>query len=369
MEKRKKETQVKTDLVLIAPYCPEAGTTARLKAILKYSLEGYTWEEITTVSELECADLKGRRILFAISLGKSGINLTWYTMMKYFRLHQDSLDGVVGGVILDGNCEFYTKSVGRNMVFTTNRAGCTFPGRPLVEGTRTLHNYDIQAKNLHTDNLQAYMEAGRQLVENIVQYRRPRLEHPKLLVLHAGNRKISNSLQLWELMEQHLSEFEIQKISLRNGFVHDCRGCSYDVCRHFGEEGSCFYGGPIAEEVYPAILGCDGLVMVCPNYNDALSANLTAFINRMTALFTTHRFYDKALFGVIVSGYSGSDIVAEQLISGLNMNKTFALPGKFAILETANRPGEILQVSGIEEKAAAFADHIREHLTGRKSHD
>ena len=126
MEKRKKENQVKTDLVLIAPYCPEAGKTARLKAILKYSLEGYTWEEITTVSELECADLKGRRILFAISLGKSGINLTWYTMMKYFRLHQDSLDGVVGGVILDGNCEFYTKSVGRNMVFTTNRAGCTF---------------------------------------------------------------------------------------------------------------------------------------------------------------------------------------------------------------------------------------------------
>ena len=103
MEKRKKENQVKTDLVLIAPYCPDAGKTARLKAILKYSLEGYTWEEITTVSELECADLKGRRILFAISLGKSGINLTWYTMMKYFRLHQDSLDGFVGGVILDGN--------------------------------------------------------------------------------------------------------------------------------------------------------------------------------------------------------------------------------------------------------------------------
>ena len=49
----------------------------------------------------------------------------------------------------------------------------------------------------------------------------------------------------------------------------------------------------------------------------------------------------KSLFGVVVSGYSGGDIVAEQLISGLNMNKTFALPGKFAILETANDPGEI----------------------------
>lgn len=154
-----------------------------------------------------------------------------------------------------------------------------------------------------------------------------------------------------------------------DGCIRDCRGCAYDACHHFGEEGSCFYGGPIAEEVYPAILDCDGLVMICPNYNDALSANLTAFINRMTALFTTHRFYDKALFGVIVSGYSGGDIVAEQLISGLNMNKTFALPGKFAILETANSPGEILQIPGIEEKAAAFADQIRNQLKGRESHD
>ena len=208
-QEQSKTNKKEADLILIAPYCPEAGKTARLKAILQYSLEGYSWDEITTVSELECADLKGKRILFAISLGKSGINLTWYTMMKYFRLHQSSLEDAVGGVILDGNCEFYTKSVGRSMVFTTNRAGCTFPGRPLVEGTRTLHNYDIQAKNLHMDNLQAYMEAGRQLVENVVQYRKPQCEHPKLLVLHAGNRKISNSLQLWEMTEQHLQDFEI----------------------------------------------------------------------------------------------------------------------------------------------------------------
>ena len=40
----------------------------------------------------------------------------------------------------------------------------------------------------------------------------------------------------------------LQKV---DGFIRDCRGCAYDVCHHFGEEGSCFYGGPIAEEVYP----------------------------------------------------------------------------------------------------------------------
>ena len=62
------------------------------------------------------------------------------------------------------------------------------------------------------------------------------------------------------------------------------------------------------------------------------------------------------------SGYSGGDIVAEQLISGLNMNKTFALPGKFAILETANDPGEILLSAGIEERAELFAERIKKQL-------
>ena len=84
----------------------------------------------------------------------------------------------------------------------------------------------------------------------------------------------------------------------------------------------------------------DALILMCPNYNDALSANLTAFINRLTALFRQTRFYDKAVFALVVSGYSGSDTVARQLISALNMNKSFYLPPRFALLETANAPGE-----------------------------
>ena len=32
----------------------------------------------------------------------------------------------------------------------------------------------------------------------------------------------------------------------------------------------------MTEAVFPAILACDTLVMLCANYNDALSANLTA---------------------------------------------------------------------------------------------
>ena len=102
--------------------------------------------------------------------------------------------------------------------------------------------------------------------------------------------------------------------------------------------------------------------MICPNYNDALSANLTAFINRMTALFTTHRFYDKALFGVIVSGYSGGDIRAQQLISGINMNKAFVLPPEFCLMETANNPKSVLKIPGIEDHARNFAQRIIDYI-------
>ena len=324
------------DLTIINPYCPEENKKERLETIVRHSVEGRSYDMLTTAEEVENADLRNRRVLFTVSLGESGINLSWYSIMKYLRLNSDAMEGSVGGVILDGNSELFTKSTGRSLVFTANRAGCTFPGRPLVEGTRTLKNYNIQAKNLQTDSMGAYIAAGRQLVENIMGFSQTRSEHPQILALHAGNSRTSNSFALWKMVKAHLPECGIREISLRNGQVMDCRGCSYEMCRHFGEEGSCFYGGTITKKVYPAILKCNALVMICPNYNDALGGNLTAFVNRMTALFTTNRFYDKSLFGVIVSGYSGGDIVAEQLISGLNMNKTFALPGRFAILETAN---------------------------------
>ena len=86
---------------------------------------------------------------------------------------------------------------------------------------------------------------------------------------------------------------------------------------HFGEKGGCFYGGVMVEQVYPAIIECDCLVMICPNYNDAVSANITAFINRLTAVFRTHDFSKKKIFALVVSGYSGGDIVAEQIISAI----------------------------------------------------
>ncbi len=341
-------------ITLIRPRCRDEEKTLRLKSVLECGLEGYEYDLLETAEETAAADLRGRRLLFAVELGESGINLEYVKLLKAMRLNRKMFEGCLAGIVVDGNSELFTKSVARHMVFSANRAGCAFPGRPLVEGTRTLRNFNIIAANLGTDNETAYKLSVKDLIERVCRYEKKRIVRPKLLALHAGIPETSNTLLLWSMIRDHL-DTDIQEISLRNGELHDCRACSYETCLHFGEKSKCFYGGVITEDVYPAVLDCDGLVMICPNYNDAVSANLTAFINRLTALVRVHSFSDKRLYAVIVSGYSGSDIVAEQLISALNMNKTFFLPAGFAMMRIANDPGSIVHSRGIREDAASFA--------------
>ena len=240
-----------------------------------------------------------------------------------------------------------------------NEAGCAFVGRPLVEGTESLDNYIVQAANMNTDKMGAYLKCARILAEQILEFQWEKKEHPHLLVLHASNHKTSNTMQIWKEVRAKIEDqVEIQEINLRNGTLEDCSGCPFKMCLHFGERGQCFYGGAMQNEVYPAVKCADGILMLCPNYNDALSANMTAFINRLTALFRTTRFYDKAIFAIIVSGYSGSDLIAGQLATALNMNKTFYMPGNFCMMETGNTPGSAMQSEGIHNRINYFANQI-----------
>ena len=64
----------------------------------------------------------------------------------------------------------------------------------------------------------------------------------------------------------------------------------------------------------------------------------------------------------MVSGYSGGDIVARQLVAAMNMNKSFYLPPRFALIETANDPGEALTLPGVGERLDDFAARIRSTL-------
>ena len=305
-------------------------------------------------------DLAGRRLLFAVALDEGGCNMAYYRMLSRLRRSTDLLSDSIGACIVTGVGEFYTKDVARDMVFAANQAGCGFLGRPLVEATGSLRNFRTQAQIGGVDEKTAFRLAVGELVDRLAAWR-PLPPVRRVLALHASQRSASNTLALWELVKAALPpEIAVEEVGLRNGAVPDCNGCSYTACLHFGEQGSCFYGGPMVEEVYPAVRRCDALVMLCANYNDALSANLTACVNRLTALFRQTRFYDKRLFGLVVSGYSGGDLLARQLISALNMNKSFFLPPHFCLLETANERGSLIRLPGIRNTAAAFA---REMMT------
>lgn len=364
-------------LLVIKPFTNDGHTNDRLDDVLESALDalldGVSYDVVTTLEALEVA-LAARSengaspaeeplyLLWAVDIGRAGINLEMFRMLDWIRSAGLVMKGCIGGIIIDGESTEYTKSVGRMVVHACNNAGCSFPGRCLVEGPAELTNYRIQARNLETDLMGAYRAAASGLVKEMLTYDKihEKKDFPKILMLHASDSATSNTLALWELVKSHLNGCDFREINLRDGEVMDCRGCSYEVCRYFSGEGRCFYGGTITEKVYPGVLETDCLVLLCPNYNDAISANLAAFVNRMTSLFVRNRFYDKSLFGIIVSGYSGGDIIAEQLISGLCMNKTFSLPANFAMIETANEPGEIMKLPGIEERARAFADRILE---------
>ena len=377
MEQEERETGTeKTDveILLIRPREPGGRENSRLLKALRQGLAGVRVQEVTEVSQLEAmTDESGRLApegwtgkhlaLFAIDLGEYGVNLEYTRLLGWLRSHPKSLEGWTGGVTADADSDLYTKSAARELVFTANCAGCAFVGRPLVEGTKTLSNFAIVASNLGTDLYGAYVESIKLLVKEMAKSQDPDKEKKReLLVLHASSHKSSNTYAVWQGVRQYLSDISITEIGLRNGTLADCSGCPYKMCLHFGERGSCFYGGVMVENVYPAVKKADGILLLAPNYNDALSANLTAFINRLTALFRTTRFYDKKLFGIVVSGYSGSDLIAEQMIAALNMNKTFYLPGHFAMLETANHPGEVMKLPGIEERMRQYAKRIQNNL-------
>ena len=316
--------------------------------------EGTVWRDPADGLE----GLRRRRLLFLVALDEGGCNLAYYRMLSVLRLDGGLLEGCLAALVVTGVGELYTKDVARDLVLSANLAGCAFLGRPLVEATGSLRNFRVQAQTQGTDEATAFRLAAAELVERLLAWEA--LPPPsRILALHASARSTSNTLDFWELVKAGLPEgVEVQEVCLQNGTLADCIGCSYKTCMHFGQQGGCFYGGPMGEEVFPAVRACDAMVMLCANYNDALAANLTAFVNRLTALFRQNRFYEKRLFALIVSGYSGGDLIARQLISGLNMNKSFYLPPRFCMLETANDRGSLVKLPGIAQRGALFAGRI-----------
>lgn len=307
--------------------------------------------------------LQNARILFAIQVNQWNLCPELADFFMQLDPTAQSFTGSEAAILIHSHSERYSREFAVDFILRANELGCRFMGRPVVEATKDLINWKLMEKVQKKTRQEICLTASNNLVTRLLADSPVKKNHPSLLVLHASNSQTSNTLQLWEMVKKNLPKsVKVKEIHIENGTVRDCIGCPYTTCKHFGEQNRCFYGGVMVEEIYPAILDADAILWVCPNYNDALSANLTATINRMTALFRTHKFYNKTLFGLVVSGNSGSECLQHQLISALSINKTLRLPPRFSLTATANDKNAILERPKIEFRAAEYAHNLANEI-------
>lgn len=345
------------EFYLILPEKP----SSFLKKMIDYATEKINYKVVDNFNKIP--DLRNKKIIFAVELPATGIsnNLNNF-FLSLINRGKGAFLGSEGIVLIHSKYQLYTKTYAQYIIFQSNLLGLRFPGRPIVEATGNLDNFIplINVYKMTTEEI-CFMQC-RKLGLRFANDNIKRIKNPKILALHSSNWNTSNSLSLWKMVKSNLKLENISEINVGKGDIVDCAACPYTTCKYFGQQSKCFYGGIIVEEVYPSILEADAVIFICPNYNDMISANIVAVINRLTALFRKTKFYDKTLFAIIVSGHSGSDALARQLISALNINKTFRLPPYFALMATANDKGAIKKVPNIEERAKTFAENIERNI-------
>lgn len=305
------------------------------------------------------------RVLLLCSLNEVGRDFEMDQLIRVLKQEmprKDRRESFYLGFAIRSGSEFYTKSYGRWLALSFSLLGANVIGKPLVEFLPNFINYRTWQKTL-TGSLSDI--AKQQLValcQRLMSAEHIRLFRPKCLVLHASKENVSNTLALWrevsKVIGQEAPDMAIKEIYLARGSITDCIGCDYDTCVTAARRLDCVVGGQYVEEVMPALDWADLIVWLCPNYNDSLSADLMAVINRMSGYYRTRQLNSKRIYSIIVSGNSGSDAVAQQLIGALTLNKGFGLPPYFCMSEIASEPNSILKNEGITERIQAFSRRL-----------
>lgn len=331
-------------------------------------------DELNQITELILSGVSNRKLceysnafqsdskyLFVVELNSIGLDYQLLEIIESNMKHGKILNNVYGGLVIKSHTNEYTKSFAKKVVLLLNKIGFEFMGHPLVEANNEYGNFKTWQKTLKMSLRDIFIKKYQSLVTRLINYSSRIFENPKILVVHAGDPKLSNTIMLYEIINKFLKG-KVRMLSVENGNISDCKGCSFKTCMYYSEKRSCFYGGSITEEVLPAIEESDIVIWLCPNYNDALSAKLMAVINRMTVLYRRVSFHEKYIFGVIVSGSSGGDCVAGQLLNSLVINKGFIIPANFYVSEIANDSGSVLEIEGIMDKAKNFAQNINKYI-------
>lgn len=345
---------------------PNSAPSLQLTRMIKAAIGNYDVLIIKNSSSVY--DLQNKKILFCLELNELGFDLEMLSFISFVSdLKKNMFNGSTGAVIIHSRTELYTKRAAQDMIFICNSLGCSFIGQPLVEAIKGLKNFSTWQKTIHHSLDNICLEMCEKLITRLMQSTSTTFLNSKLTVLFSTPHRTSNTLDLWNMVKKNLIGYEFDEIQIENGRIHDCNGCSFKTCLHYSKQNTCFYGGAIVESVLLSIEKASTIVWLCPNYNDALSANITAMINRLTVLYYKINFNNKNIFSIIVSGNSGSDSIAKQLIGALNINKGFRLPAGAFLLATANDPLSIFKVEGIKTTARCFAQNILKQINSSKS--
>ncbi len=317
----------------------------------------YSGAEIVTslsADVLSAADL----LLLAADVNLLSENAFISTCLaKAFTECKEAFQGLQAGLIIVSKTIYFSKAYAKRLAFILNQYGCYFCGHSLFEVVEDYKNFSTWQKIYQLPLEEVCQKRLYEFYQTLLD--KHSYKRKKLLALHASERSKSNTYALWRMVMANLTDdFDVRELHIENGEIIDCKGCDFNTCLHFAEQKSCYYGGQVTTEILPAIEEADIIVWVCPNYNDAVSAMHCALINRLTVLYRRIDLSPKQFYGIIVSANSGSDIVAQQLISALNFNKGFMLPANAFLVETANDAGTVQKMAGIETKAKRFADNI-----------
>lgn len=320
-----------------------------------------------TIIDNKWCELLSDKVIFIMKLNNIGVNIKALEMLETLisNFSNNSFNDIVAALYVKSDSELYTKSFSRKFIFLCNSIGISFIGHSLVEATGSLDNYLTWQKTIKKSTKEISLDMCLRQANRLRKHKKIIYDKPKILVLHASGHEGSNTMLLWSkiraVMNKKLSgriDLDVDELHVEDGTVLDCKGCDFTTCMHYAKTRSCFYGGPMVKEILPKVEKADIIIFLAPNYNDSISAKLMAVVNRLTVLYRIMSFNKKKIYGVIVSGNSGSDCVAMQIIDSLNINKGFYLPRSFAIMETANDPMAILNVKNLDKNIEKFVDNF-----------
>lgn len=355
---------------LIAIHSPEIDLTW-----LKWVSEALSQQEVafdlmstTELIDQGCHFMAHKKIILICDLNEIGRDFKFDELLMVLRRAEniDCMRGASVAMINRSQSDWYTKTYARSLLLQLNMLGATILGKPLVELLPDYENLMTWQKQIHLPLETVAKNRIADLATRLMNMNLKKFAKPKILVLHASKEEESNTLALWHLVmktwKDSSFQYDYKEIYIERGSITDCIGCPFEVCVHEAKQLSCVVGGQYVEQIIPALEWADAIVWICPNYNDTISADLISVINRMSGFYRTRDLSTKRVYGIIVSGNSGTDAVAHQLVGSLNVNKGFSLPPKFCLGEIGNGPLSILQKAGVEDKSRDFAKSMMMEL-------